>query len=443
LTTNARTVTLPGGMRPLVQPFLNALFKLLFTYECEGEETLPEGAAVVAANHPSYLDPILLSLEVDRPIRFMAWDAMFRVPLVGALMRAFGAFPVDVRPGKGRDAYAKAKALLEQGELVGILPEGKRSRTGWMEESLREGAARLSWETGTPLVPVSITGAFRAWPHYQSLPRPARIRVRFHEAIDPAAYRELPEAQALPAMLVELRRRVEKSLLPGVKADLRRQVLQRMPAPWPRTFEVLAPLAAATLVFWKTQSFQAVLPAYIYIAYLFLDRMVVPPSWLAKVLRQAALPVFALAFLPIVLTTLGLPDVAAGEALWALVLGALFPYLYERGSVSTGVCVGFVLAVALEVAALHWAPSVAGAHVALPAFLAAYAWERRTVFFTYTVPLLAAYAVGVGLWLDPSPRVMIHALAGLLAWGLLVLVPRRRGTVSETPAEPGLGLGLR
>jgi 1-acyl-sn-glycerol-3-phosphate acyltransferase len=430
-------------MRPLLQPLLNALFKLLFTYECEGEDLLPTGAGVVAANHPSYLDPILLSLEVSRPIRFMAWDAMFRVPLVGSLMRAFGAFPVDVRPGKGREAYAKAKALLEQGELVGIFPEGRRSRTGWMEESLREGAARLAWETGVPLVPATITGAFRAWPHYQSLPRPARIRVRFHEAIDPSPYRALPEEQALPAMLAELRRRVDQSLLPGVKADLRRQVLQRMPAPWPRTYEVLPVLAAATLVFWKTQSFQAVLPAYIYLAYVFLDRFVVPPSWLAKVLRQASLPVFALAFLPVALSTLGFPDLAAGEALWALLLGALFPYLYERGTTALGACQGLVLALALELLALRLAPSAAGAHVALPAFLAAYAWERRTVFFGYAVPVLAGYAIGAGLMIDPSPRLLVHALAGLLAWGLMVLAPRRRATASETPPETGLGLGLR
>jgi 1-acyl-sn-glycerol-3-phosphate acyltransferase len=429
-------------MRALLQPFLTALFKLLFTYECEGEEVLPAGGAVVAANHPSYLDPILLSLEVSRPIRFMAWDAMFRVPLVGALMRSFGAFPVDVRPGRGREAYARAKALVEQGELVGIFPEGKRSRTGWMESSLREGAARLSWETGAPLVPVTITGAFRAWPHYQALPRPSRIRVRFHEPIDPAPYRVLPEEEALPALLVELRRRVEKSLLPGVKADLRRQVLQRMPAPWPRTYEVLPAVGAASLVFWKTTEFPAVMPAYIFLAYLLVDRLLVPPSWLAKVLRQASLPLFALAFLPIVLATLGQPDLSAAEALWAMTVGALFPYLYERGTVALGVCQGVVLAVAMEVAAQHFAPSVAGAHLALPAFLAAYAWERRSVFFAYTVPILAVYAIGAGLLLDPSPGALMHALAGLLAWGLLALVPRRRAT-GETPAEPGLGLGLQ
>jgi 1-acyl-sn-glycerol-3-phosphate acyltransferase len=169
-------------MRPVLQPPLTALFRVLFTYECAGEELLPEGAGVIASNHPSYLDPILLSLEVERPIHFMAWDALFRVPLLGGLMRSFGAFPVDVRPGKGREAYERAKALVQAGQLVGIFPEGKRSRAGWMEERLREGAARLAWETGAPLVPATITGAFRAWPHFQTLPRPARIRVRFHPA---------------------------------------------------------------------------------------------------------------------------------------------------------------------------------------------------------------------------------------------------------------------
>src|SRR5687767_13698181 len=107
-------------MRPVLQPLLTALFRLLFTYECEGEEQLPAGAGVVAANHPCHLDPILLSLEVARPIHFMAWDALFRVPLLGALLRSFGAFPVDVRPGQGREAYERAKAMVVAGHLVGI-----------------------------------------------------------------------------------------------------------------------------------------------------------------------------------------------------------------------------------------------------------------------------------------------------------------------------------
>jgi len=95
-------------VRPLVYPVVEAVFRVLFTYDCIGEEKIPaSGPAVIAANHPSYLDPILLGLQVRRPIHFMAWDALFRVPLLGGLMRLFGAFPVDVRRGKGNEAYAR------------------------------------------------------------------------------------------------------------------------------------------------------------------------------------------------------------------------------------------------------------------------------------------------------------------------------------------------
>ena len=168
-----------------VKALIEALFRLLFAYDAVGEENIPpSGGAVVAANHPSYLDPVLLSLQIPRPIRFMAWDKLFRVPIVGAAIRAFGAFPVDIRKGQGRVAYEKAKELVAAGQVVGIFPEGKRSRTGWMEPTLREGAARLAWELGVPLVPATITGAFRAWPYFRAFPRATQIRVRLHEEID-------------------------------------------------------------------------------------------------------------------------------------------------------------------------------------------------------------------------------------------------------------------
>ena len=432
-------------MRQAIKTPIEALFRVLFTYECVGEEKVPAtGPAVIAANHPSYLDPLLLALQVRRPIHFMAWDALFRVPVMGALMRVFDAFPVDVRKGKGREAYEKAKTLLVSGEVVGIFPEGKRSRTGWLEPALREGAARLAWETGAPLIPATIAGAYRAWPHFQSLPRPARIRVRYHDPIDPAPWRTVGEDQALPALLAELRRRVERSLLPGVKADLRMNVLYRLPSPWPRAYESAPVLALALLVFWKTRSLAAVAPAWAYVAYLLLDHFLIPQSRLAKWIRNASPVLFALGYGPQALRYLGLPDVPAGAALAALMMGALFPYLYEHGRTALGFMRGFVAAACLELGALHLAPTGAGPHVALPLYAAAFAWERKTVFWRYTAPLLAAYAVGSPFLFRASPMTLVpHAMAGLLGWLLIRLWPYRPAErAAEEPATIGLGLRL-
>jgi len=427
----------------MVTTLAEALFRVLFTYDCIGEEKIPaQGGVVVAANHPSYLDPVLLSLQVARPIRFMAWDGLFKVPLLGTVIRAFGAFPVDTRRGLGRDAYAKARDLVRAGEVVGIFPEGKRSRAGWMEQSLREGAARLALETEAPLVPATITGAYRAWPHYQSLPTPARIRVRFHDPIDPAAYRALPEAQALDGLLGELRRRVERSLLPGIKADLRTTVLYGTPAPWPRGHEAVPALALAVALFWKTRSLAVVAPIYAYLAYLVADRFLVPPSRLAKWVRNASPVLFLLAFGPRVLRAFGRPEVPAGAALAAIVMGALFPYLYEHGRTALGFVRGMVVASALELAALHVAPLGVGPHVALPLFAAAYAWDGRTVFWRYSVPVLAAYALGVAWLLRADAGVVVHALAGLLAWLAVRLVPLRPASAPTEEPPPGLGLRL-
>jgi 1-acyl-sn-glycerol-3-phosphate acyltransferase len=436
-------------IRDLILPLVEALFRVLFTYDCVGEENVPDsGPALVVANHPSYLDPILLSLQVRRPIRFMAWDALFRVPLLGSLIRAFGAFPVDTRRGRGRDAYAKARALIEKGQVVGLFPEGGRSRTGWMEPTLREGAARLVLETGAPLVPATIAGAYRAWPHYQSLPRPARIRVRFHDPIDPAPYRAMPEAEGIAALIAELRRRVDRSLLPGVKADLRMNRLYRNPAPWPRWHESGPALLLALVVFYKTRVIADAVPAYAYIGYLLLDHFLIPQRRLVKWIRNVSPVAFMLFYGEKVRALFGLPEVVAPAALVSIVGGALFPYLYDHGRRALNFIAGLVLACGLELLALYYARVGVGPHIALPLYAAAYAWERRTVFWRYATPVLVAYAVAAALLLGPPgraflPALLPHAVAGLLAWMLVRFAPRKgeARSVERPPTTLSLGLG--
>jgi 1-acyl-sn-glycerol-3-phosphate acyltransferase len=426
-------------VRQALYAVLEALCRLWFTYDCVGEAHVPaEGPAVVASNHPSYLDAVVLSLQVRRPIRFMAYAPLFKVPLLRTILLTFGAFPVDTRPGRGREAYARAKALVEAGEVVGIFPEGRRSRTGWMEPSLREGAARLAWETGAPLVPATITGAFRAWPHFRALPSPARIRVRFHQPIDPARFRGWTEEQALAGLLAELRRSVERSLLPGVKADLRTTVLYLRPAPRPRVHELLAAAAYAALVWPGAGSLVALVPALTYLLYLALDVAVIPQSRLAKRIRNASGLVFTLLTGPIVLGALGLP-LAAPRALAAVMTAVWIPHLYARGQAAVGYVRGAILASLFAVAALTLAPLPAGAPVALATFAAAYAWDRRTVFWKYSVSALALYACVVVARFGGSLGLVLHAMAGLAGWLATRLFPYDRPP--GVPAHPVLIAG--
>jgi 1-acyl-sn-glycerol-3-phosphate acyltransferase len=427
-------------IRDALRALVEALFRVMFEYDCAGEEKLPvTGAAVVSSNHPSYLDPVLLSLQVKRPILFMAWDRLFRVPLLGALLRLFGAFPVDTRPGRGHDAYTRARGLLLDGNLVGIFPEGKRSRDGWMEPELRRGAARLALETGAPLYPATIRGAFRAWPYFRALPEPARIHVRYHDPIDPADYRTLPLDDASEALLTELRRRVERTLLPGVKADRKIEALYRTSAPWPRVMEALPALGLALFVFWKTRSFALVWPCYAYIGYLLLDLLLLPQRRLTKWIRNGSAAAFMVGYTGFVTPALALPVPVGRTALAALLAGAGFPYLYDRGRVALGFVQGLVLATLLELAAQHFAPTPLGPHLALPLFCAAYAWETHSVFWRYSAPVLTAYAILVPVvWLGGGVELLPHALAALVAWGVGRLLPGG-AEPSEQPEADGGG----
>jgi 1-acyl-sn-glycerol-3-phosphate acyltransferase len=191
-----------------VRLLARALFRIRFA----GAEHIPTtGGVVITPNHVSYLDPILISIPMRRPLHYLALEPFFRVPVLGALMRWHRAVPIH-EGEVNEEATRAAFRLLRAGEPLVIFPEGGRSRDGW-PEAFRPGAFRLALAARVPVLPVTIAGGFEVWPAGRRLPRPGRITVTYHP---PVTAKDLPAdapRRAQPGLMADLvRARVEGAL---------------------------------------------------------------------------------------------------------------------------------------------------------------------------------------------------------------------------------------
>jgi len=374
------------------------LFRILFSVEYHGLENVPDsGAVILAGNHPSYLDPILIILPIKRVIRFMAWDALFRVPLLGRFIKAMGAFPVDIRRGKGEAAYREALGVLTSGAALGIFPEGQRSERGPMDE-LRTGTARLAIETGAPIVPITIGGASRAWPKHRLLPKPAKIVVRYHK---PIRADELKQATHLDdrGLHQELMRAVaasiNRSLAPALHGSDSFEKWYRQPPSNIRSYE-WAPLIAAlvaTLVIWlgrapSTNWLMVWLPVAGYYLYLICDLLLIRQGRTAKWLRNSMPIWLILAWHHPLTTAVGLPAGELNVLLVCAALAAFFPFFwadyFTLQKFVRGLVVVYYFSLALE---LRW-PHALGVFVALLCFIIVFSLRYKTVYYQATIALM-------------------------------------------------------
>ncbi len=167
---------------------LSVLPRWYFRLRVQGAELVPAaGACVLAANHVSYVDPVVLATACPRPVRFIVDRGQYERPLVHWIAAATGAIPVENRPND-LGSLRRALQALREGAVLGIFPEGGRSGDGSLGPA-KPGAALLALRAGVPLLPVGILGAFRAYSRHVRLPRPRRIIVRFGEPLAfPAAW---------------------------------------------------------------------------------------------------------------------------------------------------------------------------------------------------------------------------------------------------------------
>lgn len=130
------------------------LARVLYRIEVVGR--VPPGPVVVAANHESLLDPLLLALAARQPLHFLAKVELWRYRPGAWLMDALGGIPIR-RDRRDLVSVSRAVELLEAGESVAIFPEGTVRGGVWTR-----GAARLALATGAPLVPVRLVGTRQA-----------------------------------------------------------------------------------------------------------------------------------------------------------------------------------------------------------------------------------------------------------------------------------------
>ncbi len=133
--------------------------RLIYRFKVRGDEHIPtEGAAILVCNHVSFIDPVLLMAASPRPIRFIMDSAIFRSPLLGWFFRLAKAIPIAPQKVDAQvyeQAFARARQVLDDGDLLCIFPEGAVSRDGAMAE-FKSGVMRLLESNPVPVVPLAL-----------------------------------------------------------------------------------------------------------------------------------------------------------------------------------------------------------------------------------------------------------------------------------------------
>ena len=157
------------GTRPLpfayrfVVAILRPLLMVITKRDWQGVENLPaSGGFVVAPNHLSYVDPLAFAhflVDNDRPPFFLGKEGVFRIPVVGAILRGAEQIPVYRNTGQAADAFRAAVAAVESGKCVAVYPEGTLTRDPdtWPMVG-KTGAARIALATRCPVIPVAQWG---------------------------------------------------------------------------------------------------------------------------------------------------------------------------------------------------------------------------------------------------------------------------------------------
>lgn len=164
----------------MLMPFLNKVF----LGKVEGLENIPQGAYIVASNHSSSLDPMILPtlfwFRWNIQLRYLAKKELFK----GYLARKFFETGKIIKLDKddGKEGLKNGLEALAKGDKIGIFPEGTRAKDGELQKA-KTGVARLALRAKVPVVPTGVIGGHEAWPRGRLLPRLKKVDIKFGKPI--------------------------------------------------------------------------------------------------------------------------------------------------------------------------------------------------------------------------------------------------------------------
>ena len=138
------------------QAVCRPIMKVFYRYKFINNNSIPhEGAYIIASNHMSFSDPVLLGLGQRRRLFFMAKQELFKNKFFAGLIRALGAFPVERGAGDGK-AIKTGEDLIKEGNVMTIFIEGGKTKTGEFMRP-RSGCALVAQQMQGPVIPACIT----------------------------------------------------------------------------------------------------------------------------------------------------------------------------------------------------------------------------------------------------------------------------------------------
>lgn len=168
------------NLYPLGKFLISTIFYPLYRIKVTGKENFPlKGGVLLCTNHIDNLDPPVVGITCPRTVHFMAKEELFNMPILKSVLPQVQAFPVK-RGMSDRDAFRTTLKLLRGGKVVGMFPEGTRSKDGQLGKGLA-GAGFFALKGDAAVIPCAIVGPYKKF---------KRLHVIYGQPIDMTSYRE-------------------------------------------------------------------------------------------------------------------------------------------------------------------------------------------------------------------------------------------------------------